>query len=147
MNLITIARGFRYRRVYKEHGFFWNDELAQFVRAYGGHQVHYRHPHMDFTLWADFRFPELISGAELPARNSDYYVSTAKYLGEDVALVGQCEYGGVYLLLTEKGNFVGFDEYKLIRWGTADLGWRDSVKHFLEGMAPTTFGDILAHRT
>ena len=45
--------------------------------------------------------------------------------------------------MTEKGKFVGFDEYKLIRWGTADLGWRDSVKHFLEGMAPTTFGDIL----
>src|SRR4051794_14185648 len=117
MSLISTARSVHYRKVYKKHGFFWNDELKEFVQEYGGKQLDYKDPHSGFIFSADFRFPLLIKGAQVPGRSFDYYTATAKYLDEDVALVGKCGQGYIHLLLTENGRFIGFDEYTLIRWG------------------------------
>lgn len=142
MSIISRIRVFRYGKLYRKHGFFWNSELAEFVRQYGGRRIDYGDPHMGFSMEANFCFPEIINGAPTPASACDYYVSTAKCLGEEVALVGSCGQGYVRLLLTEKGQFLGFDEYTLIRWGNADLNWRVSIQNFLNGTSPTVIGDV-----
>ena len=131
-----------YKSVYKRHGFFWNIELKQFVQEYGGKKIEYKHPKSGLILYANFCFPEIIRGTEIPGRNFDYYVSAAKYLGEDVVLVGNCAQDQIELLLTETGKFIGFDEYTLIRWGTDDFGWRSGVRNLLNGVAATEIGTI-----
>lgn len=132
-----------YKILYKRHGFFWNSQLEQFVREYGGKEIPYAHPDMGFMLWADFRFRTIILGAETPYRKLGYLCSAADDMGEDVALVGKCEQGHIYLLLTESGKFIGVDdEYGLVRWGTADLDWRSSLKNLLEGSPATKIEPI-----
>ena len=100
--------------LYVKSGFFWNPELAEFVRVYGGREIagrkgYYRNSYYPIR----FCYPKYIK----QGRSNFKYVLTADFLGEDVAPVGDCDGPHTILLLTESGKLFGFSDYIIGRWG------------------------------
>jgi hypothetical protein len=124
--------------LYLHKGFFLNEELADFMKAYAGQEISYPHSFTGSTCTARF-FPPTASFCE---RSYGPYELTVAYLGEEIAPVGDCDSEYVELLLTKSGKLIGFADYLLLRWGSEDLKWRESLALLLKGVKATRIGVI-----
>ena len=118
-----------YKTLYKDMGFFWNEHLASCVAEFAAKEIPCLHYKTKETMLLRF-FPSNI----LPVgRKYGQYELMVKFLGEEIAPVGDCCDGHIQLFLTESGKLIGFADYLLLRWGDEKANWRSSIVELLHG--------------
>jgi hypothetical protein len=128
----------KYRRLYTQNGFFWNNHLVEFVQEFGEKVINYRHDKTGTPQTARFCLPVEIN----VGRAYGQHETTVHFLKEEIAPVGVCNADHIQLLLTEKGRLIGFADYLLLRWGEENSDWRSSILKLLQSEAPTKIGVI-----
>lgn len=126
------------RSFYLQKGFFWNDELEEFAAAYAGKEILYLHPKSGKTKVVRL----FVADGFMMDRTYGAYDATVNFLGEEIAPVGDCNGHYIELLLTKSGKLIGFADYLLLRWGSDDLKWKESLALLLNGAEATQIGVI-----
>ncbi len=113
-----------WKRLFVRHGFYWSDELCNFVNEYS---THTELSFFDNSDQINLLKPAYIKlGVQYGA-----YDATSKYLQQRVAPVGDYHGMDVELLLTETGRLIGFCDYLLISWGNQH--WSTAISMILSG--------------
>ncbi|HSI86055.1 MAG: hypothetical protein ACAI35_23345 [Candidatus Methylacidiphilales bacterium] len=131
----------KYRRAYENlPQSFWNNELEQFLKNYGG-KIYFK----------ERRSPVVFNTAEVIERIDDDYTyncarSLSSYLGEKVVLVGSRDdiYAEAYL--TESGRFYALSDGLILEWED-NINWRTSVPLFLEDRETRRVGVVYEGKT
>lgn len=124
------------KELYLQHGFVWSPHLEEFVREHLGGIRPYLHHKTGALVQARFCRAELVK----LGRESSQYLAAIKYLGVEVAPVGDCHRSYIELLLTGDGRLVGVADYLLLRWGGAGDPWRRSLELLFSGAEPAHIG-------
>jgi hypothetical protein len=127
-----------YKTLYLTSGFFWNNNLSEFVSEFAGKETTYPHHKTRISQIARFCLPDLIK----VGRSYGQHELTVKYLGEEIAPVGDCNCMHIELLISETGRLIGFADYLLLRWGNDGVDWRSSMKSLLDGSEAFEIGVI-----
>ncbi len=129
-----------YKQLYLSKGFFWNDQVAEYLSIYGDKTLTYnRQGDSEVSVAVINVKDHLALGRH--GRGSGRYNYVQKIVGSDVVPAGQCHNENIDLLITEAGIMVCFADYLLMGWGSEGQGlnWRESMLLLLQGAEPEVF--------